>query len=85
VKTCTTVLDQQPTSAAALKTRSKAYEALGFFKQALSDAQNLIQTGDAVSEETLAMERRLKDVISANKVMKDLHLELTLNEVVTIN
>ncbi|GAX75372.1 hypothetical protein CEUSTIGMA_g2816.t1 [Chlamydomonas eustigma] len=67
VKTCTTVLDQQPTSAGALKTRSKAYEALGFFKQALSDAQNLIQTGDAVSEETLAMERRLKDVISANK------------------
>ncbi len=69
------MLDQQPNSAAALRTRSKAYEAQGFFKQALADTQTLIQTGDVVSEEMLAMERRLKDVISANKVCVSAHLQ----------
>ena len=70
MKASSSILDLQPGTSAethALRTRAKANEALGFFKQALSDAQTIIAKGDSVSEEVMAMERRLKDVISANK------------------
>ena len=66
----TAILDELPSASAAshaLKTRAKANEGLGFFKQALADAQGIINRSDVVSEEMMAMERRLKDVISANK------------------
>ena len=70
VKVSTAILDELPSASAAshaLKTRAKANEGLGFFKQALADAQGIINRSDVVSEEMMAMERRLKDVISANK------------------
>ncbi len=38
-KECSAILEAAPNQAAALKTRAKAYEQQGLFKQALSDVQ----------------------------------------------
>ncbi len=59
-------MEQQPGQSAALKTRSKGFEQLGFLKQALSDVQAVNKT-DAASEETREMEKRLKTQMDANK------------------
>lgn len=66
VKAATAVLEQQPSSSAALKTRAKAYEQLGFFKQALADAM-AVNKGDGASAESRELEARLREAVSANK------------------
>lgn len=63
VKEATSILEAQPGSAAALKTRAKAYEQLGLFKQALSDAQAVNKTV-AASNESRDLEKRLREAMS---------------------
>jgi hypothetical protein len=60
-KACTATLETMPAAkaAGALRTRAKAYEALGLFKQALADVSAVNKAGEGASDETRAQEARL--------------------------
>mmetsp|Transcript_5803 Transcript_5803/g.16302 ORF Transcript_5803/g.16302 Transcript_5803/m.16302 type:complete len:613 (-) Transcript_5803:272-2110(-) len=62
-KECSNALAIAPGNAKALLWRSKAYEAQGLYKQALSDVQAINKTADA-SADTQSAEQRLKDIMS---------------------
>jgi hypothetical protein len=66
IKACNEQIALCPDSRIALKTRARAFEHLGFFKQALADAQ-AINKGDGATQESLQIEKRLKEAMSANK------------------
>ena len=50
VNECTAALDAQPNYHKALTRRSKAYEHMGLYKQALSDVQKSNKAGEATPE-----------------------------------
>lgn len=62
-KECSNALAIAPGNAKALLWRSKAYEAQGLYKQALSDVQALNKTADATPD-SQSSEQRLKDIMS---------------------
>jgi hypothetical protein len=55
-----------PSNPKALLWRSKALEAQGLYKQALSDVQALNRTSDATPD-SQSSEQRLKDIMSGSK------------------
>lgn len=68
VKACNATLETQSASVLALKTRAKAYEALGLFKQALADAA-AVNKGEGASEETHVLEARLRETMKVRYAM----------------
>mmetsp|Transcript_9583 Transcript_9583/g.20413 ORF Transcript_9583/g.20413 Transcript_9583/m.20413 type:complete len:652 (+) Transcript_9583:75-2030(+) len=65
VKECSTLLEQQPGSVAALKTRAKAYENMGHVKLALADVQAINSKNP--TDETRELEKQLKERSSQNR------------------
>jgi hypothetical protein len=65
-KEASSLLEVAPNATGALKSRARAYEALGLFKQALSDVV-AVNRGDAATQETREMERRLKDAVAGRR------------------
>jgi tetratricopeptide (TPR) repeat protein len=66
VKECTSALSIAPSLSKALRSRAKALEQLGLYKQALADVQAL-NRGDAANDESREAERRLKDTMSGRR------------------
>jgi tetratricopeptide (TPR) repeat protein len=66
VNECTSALDVAPNNQKALLRRAKALEAMGLYKQALSDVQKVNKLDDAPPENQ-ATEKRLKDILAGKK------------------
>jgi hypothetical protein len=66
VRECTSALGVAPSLAKALRSRAKALEQQGLYKQALADVQALNRC-DAANDESREAERRLKDIMSGRR------------------
>ncbi|KAK9822352.1 hypothetical protein WJX74_011010 [Apatococcus lobatus] len=67
INECSAALNAQPGYQKALVRRSKAYENIGHFKQALSDIQKANKSESVTTPETQEAERRLKDIVSGRR------------------
>lgn len=66
VKECNSALQIAPSLGKALKSRAKALEQQGLYKQALADVQAL-NKAEGASDETRDSERRLKEIMSGRR------------------